>query len=165
MPGRLAIAGGLTLGRLMLGREPPLPLGLLLAPSEGREAAGGELAPKAGRLLTLGNEGRFAPALAAGREKFGAGRELLAAARAAALGRPPPPVPMDGRPPPRCDQAVSTRTSDTLVEPASRIPMAIRFVRRIMFSPWGNQRGNGLGETMPCRLACVNFLAQAVGGR
>jgi hypothetical protein len=108
VPGREAIGGILTLGRLILGLEPTLLPGLLLAPSEGREAAGLGLGRGAGRLLTLGSEGRLD-----GVEMFGLGRDIPGLGRDAPglgrdmppedmppLGRPPPPIPIDGRAPP-----------------------------------------------------------------
>jgi len=122
-PGRDATEGRLTLGRETDGRaisglEPRSRLGLPLTPSEGREIDTpdpGEDRPltlgRPERLLTLGSEGRLdgneklgrdmppldRETLGAGRDMPPLDRETLCAGRDMPLGRPPPPIPMDGR--------------------------------------------------------------------
>lgn len=105
--------GGLTLGReiegrLLSGREPGLMLGLPLIPSEGRDTEALGVGRGEGRLLMLGSEGRLEGLETPGRDVPPlAGREMLGR-DALALGRVPPPIPIDGReaapprpPPPR----------------------------------------------------------------
>jgi len=108
-PGRDATEGRLTLGRETDGRaisglEPRSRLGLPLTPSEGREIDTpdpGEDRPltlgRPERLLTLGSEGRLDGNEKLGRDMPPLDRETLGAGRDMPLGRPPPPIPMDGR--------------------------------------------------------------------
>ncbi len=169
--GREPNEGELTLGRetegrLISGLEPALKSGRLPIPIEGREIDGLDPGSVVGRLLTLGSEGRLdgiemlgreaPPPL--GREILGLGRDIppplgrdtLGDGRdIPPLGRPPPPMPIDGLapppppaprppppppprpPPPRpCPQASGTSTKpDTAI---SRMPKAIEFTRRFM---------------------------------
>jgi hypothetical protein len=145
MPGRFATDGGLTLGRViegrpMSGREPRSMLGLLLIPSEGRETDGLGLGRDEGRLLTLGSEGRLEGMETLGRDMPPpVGREMLGLGRdMPPLGRPPPPMPIDGRaappprPPPPGPRPEDSGISVKLDTPISRMPSEIGLIRRIM---------------------------------
>jgi hypothetical protein len=154
-PGREPTDGGLTLGREMdgvpvPGLEPRSKPGLLLTPSDGRETDGPGLGPgEEGRLLTLGSEGRLDGIDTLGREMFGLGRDTFGLGRETLglgrdmppPGRDPPPIPSDGLapppppprpPPPPGPRPEASGTRAKLVTPASRMPSAIGFKRRIM---------------------------------